>query len=219
MLRTSATPAAMLDPPQSGGVESSVCAGLEDQFRLAGLLGSIIYSVLLSVTLWRSILLFRGNSAESTLFAHKKLFHGFLCLSFVLELPFYLGLAESHCYSKPSYASHLLALWADLCAFSMVIILWSKALALVKVSGLAGFDGAGGVPLMTKLCCCCCLQDKDLLYTWVVALDCFALLYTLVVISLVIISRDFNDFLTGWVALRRATPHASCLSFCTISSL
>jgi hypothetical protein len=109
--------------------------GREDQFRLAGILGSITYSCLFVLATWRSTSLWRSENGgpTSSLFAHKKLFHGFLCLSFLLELPFYMVLAQSRCYSKPTYSGHLLALWADLCAFSMVIILWSRALALVKV--------------------------------------------------------------------------------------
>lgn len=89
----------------------------------------------------------------------------------LLELPYYGTLAVTHCYSKLSYISHLMALWADLCAFSMAIILWSRALSLVK--------------------------DKDSLMTWVVALDCVGLVYTLIIVSLVLISKDFDDFLTG----------------------
>ena len=88
-----------------------------------------------------------------------------------MELPYYGNLAVTHSYTKLSYISHLVALWSDLCAFSMVIILWSRALSLVK--------------------------DKDSLMTWVVALDCVGLVYTLIIISLVLISKDFDDFLTG----------------------
>jgi hypothetical protein len=128
--------------------------------------GTAIYALLLLVVLWRAVPLVKDGDSSS----QKKLFHLFLAIFCIFELPYYMSLARSG-YTKPAYVCHLLALWADLCAFSMVIVLWSRALALVK--------------------------DKNQLYTWVIALDCFALLYTLVVIGLVIVSRSFNEFLSG----------------------
>ena len=141
----------------SGGAlcDSSVTRG---QLASTGAAGSVLYALLLALVVWRIVVLWRASAWGAS--GQKTLFHFFLLLSCALELPYYLVLAKTHCYSKPAFSLHLLAVWSDLVAFSMVIVLWSRALALVK--------------------------DKDLLMSWVVGLDSFALVYTLVVVSLVI---------------------------------
>lgn len=66
-----------------------------------------------------------------------------------------------------SYGLHLTAIWLDLCAFSMVVVVWSRALQITR--------------------------DAEKVLAHIIALDSFVLVYTLVVICIVIVSQTGVD--------------------------
>lgn len=149
---------------------------LDDVIKGIGATGSVLYSCFLLVIFSRTYYHFQGGGdaayaatrreGATAFFPGKDFFHLFLLASVILELPYYVKLTAT---TKASYACHLLAMWCDLTAFSMyAVTLSTRALQLLK--------------------------DKEKILTYIIALDSFALIYTLVVICLVIISEDVDSF-------------------------
>jgi len=151
---------------------------LEATIKGIGVSGTLLYVAMLLYITWRTgrlLLLQQPSSAAASrqqqlTLPAKKCFHIALFFSALLDLCYYAKLSKG-VVTATSFSLHLMALWAELTAFSCIVVLWSRVLNVAK--------------------------EKDSVLTYVIALDAFVLLWTLVVICLVIIARENVD---QWVS-------------------
>ncbi|GAB5035898.1 Hypothetical protein NocV09_03100340 [Nannochloropsis oceanica] len=150
---------------------------LEATIKGIGVSGTLVYVAMLLYITWRTcFLLFlqpppaTASRQQQLTLPAKKSFHVALFFSALLDLSYYAKLCTG-AITSTSFSLHLMALWAELTAFSCVVVVWSRVLNAAK--------------------------EKDSVLTYVIALDGFVLVWTLVVICLVIVAKDNVD---QWVS-------------------
>jgi hypothetical protein len=148
---------------------------LEATIKGIGVSGTLLYVAMLLYISWRTgrLLLLQpppSAAASRLTLPAKKCFHIALLFSALLDLCYYAKLSKG-VVTATSFSLHLMALWAELTAFSCIVVLWSRVLNVAK--------------------------EKDSVLTYVIALDAFVLVWTLVVICLVIVARENVD---QWVS-------------------
>lgn len=136
-----------------------------------------MYVAMLLYITWRTCLLLllqpspaAASRQQQLTLPAKKSFHVALFFSALLDLTYYAKLSKGE-ITITSFSLHLMALWAELTAFSCIVVVWSRVLNVAK--------------------------EKDSVLTYVIALDAFVLVWTLVVICLVIVAREDVD---QWVS-------------------
>jgi len=137
-----------------------------------GITGTFLFAVMLAIISWRICVFYFLQDTQhaplptSTTFTAKLCFHIFLFMAALLDLCYYIPLSRE-LVSAGFYSAHLMAQWAELAAFSMIVILWARVLNAPR--------------------------GKDSVVTYVVALDAFTLIYTLIVICLAIVVQQNGD--------------------------
>lgn len=92
-----------------------------------GIVGVILYSVVFFIASYRAY--FHFVPYRPPLYATRKLFHICLALYGALQALSFISFLKGHdIYEKWTYSVHLFGIFCEVCAFSLVSILWSKTL-------------------------------------------------------------------------------------------
>ena len=97
-----------------------------------GVIGVTLYCTIFTLGVWR--LWVHCVPYCPPFYATRKLFHFLLTVYSMLQIISFQSFIseDAASYTKTGYTCHLLAIWIEIVAFSLVVILWSKTLLSVK---------------------------------------------------------------------------------------
>lgn len=97
-----------------------------------GVIGVSLYCSIFTIAIWR--LWVHCVPYCPPIYATRKVFHFLLSVYSMLQIVSFQSFIseDAASYTKTGYTCHLLAIWTEITAFSLVVILWSKTLLSVK---------------------------------------------------------------------------------------